>query len=325
MSDESVVFHYRPDLFLALIRAIDLLHKGKYGILNFFIGAGVPQSLMANEQAQVCRDRTQIRKAEIATNILKRLNEQGNKPDAIRQRREIARRVCEWEDFSSAWPEKELAAKGAVQEVRRLINVYDSFTRMQQALDKESKSHREKQDAAAAQREEAAAEFASLKKDFYSLFDDSANPQKRGKALEGVLNRFFRHAQIGIREAFTVICDETGKPLEQIDGVIEINHCPYLVEMKWEKDPIGVPAINQHLSRIFIRRNSGNIRGMYISYSGYTAPAITTVKTAKVSGAFVFLCTIFDLFRLFECEGDLKMFCEKRITAAELDNPWLRE
>jgi hypothetical protein len=75
-----------------------------------------------------------------------------------------------------------------------------------------------------------------------------------------------------------------------------------------------------------MRRNSGDIRGIYISASGYTEPAIDTVKKAKIAGAFVFLCTTYGLFRLMEERADLLEYCRKRITAADVDeNPFLRE
>src|SRR5688572_1733673 len=130
MADDSIFFHFRHDLLEALVSAIGLLNKGKEGVLTFFRGAGVPRSLMADEAEQVRRDKDSISKFTIARNILKRLNELGDQPNAIQQRREVAKRVTEWEDFGTCWPKDELAAKGAVQEVRRIINVYDSFTRM---------------------------------------------------------------------------------------------------------------------------------------------------------------------------------------------------
>jgi hypothetical protein len=122
-----------------------------------------------------------------------------------------------------------------------------------------------------------------------------------------------------------VVHDETGRELEQIDGVIEIDHRHYLVEMKWEKEPLGTDPMVKHIGRIFMRKNSGDIRGMVISASGFTGPAIENMKKAKTAGAFVFGCTLFHVFRVLEERGDLREFCRQRIVAADVDeNPFVQ-
>lgn len=312
-------FHFRPDLTEALVESIGLLHKGKQGVLDLFRGCKVPSSLMKAEADQVARDKDSISKFVIARNILRKMNEQGNADDWVSRRREVARRIAEWQDFSTCWDRDELKARGAVAKVREIINVYDSFTRMKQAKEDEAMKHRKQQDERRGAEQKRSQEFEAIKQEFYGLFGPSVDPQKRGKALEGVLNRFFKHGGIGIREAFTVTCDENGKPLEQIDGVIEIDRRFYLVEMKWEQDKTDVPRMGQHLNRVFMRCRSGDIRGMYISYAGYTESAIITARDAKPAGAFVFLCTVFQLFQLMESKGDLLEFCRRRITAADVD------
>jgi restriction system protein len=318
MADDEIFFHFRPDLMEALVQAIALLHKGKQGVLDFFSGSGVPLSLMQAEADQVRRDRDSISKFVIARNILRRLNELGNKETAIRQRREVARRIAEWHSFDTAWEKDQLTAKGAVSQVREIINVYDSFTRMKMAKEQEAAKHQAVQDRKNAEEQKRLAEFDAIKDDFYALFG-LTDPHKRGKALEGVLNRLFKHARIGIREAFTVRCDDSGKPLEQIDGVVKIDTAHYLVEMKWENEPTDVPTFNQHVSRVFMRRNSGDVRGIFISYMGFKDTTITTAKKAKTAGAFVVLCTLQQLVQLMEKRGDLLAFFQRRITALDVD------
>jgi restriction system protein len=53
-----------------------------------------------------------------------------------------------------------------------------------------------------------------------SLFAQS-DPHKRGKALEGVLNRLFKAGGISVRDAFVLRVDGEGV-VEQVDGVIEL-------------------------------------------------------------------------------------------------------
>ncbi len=55
-----------------------------------------------------------------------------------------------------------------------------------------------------------------------ALFGES-NSQKRGKSLEGVLNRLFEASGILVREAFTLTGAQGEGIVEQIDGVVEID------------------------------------------------------------------------------------------------------
>ena len=81
--------------------------------------------------ARLVADSTSISKYEIARAALRRINDAGDQ--MLRPRREVIKQVTEFEDFSLCWPDDELKAKGMVGDVRRHVNVKDSFTRMQQA------------------------------------------------------------------------------------------------------------------------------------------------------------------------------------------------
>ena len=85
-------------------------------------------------------------------------------------------------------------------------------------------------------------EIARVKTELFALFSEK-NSQKRGKALEGVLNSLFQVYGILIREAFVLKGDDGEGIVEQIDGVIEIDGHLYFIEMKWWDKPIGVPEI----------------------------------------------------------------------------------
>ena len=50
-------------------------------------------------------------------------------------RRELLKRVTEFEDFSRCYESDVMKAKGCVAEISRVINVKDSFTRMAQERD----------------------------------------------------------------------------------------------------------------------------------------------------------------------------------------------
>ena len=92
------------------------------------------------------------------------------------------------------------------------------------------------------------------------LFGES-DPVKRGKAIEGLLNRLFALYDISVREAFVLRVDGQGI-VEQIDGVVELDGELYLVEVKWWHVSLGPGDVAQHLVRVF---NRGHARGIIAS------------------------------------------------------------
>ena len=124
---------------------------------------------------------------------------------------------------------------------------------------------------------------------------------KRGQLLEGVLNRLFKAEGILVRESLRRIAEPGHRVIEQIDGVIELNGDIYLVEMKWLAVPVGVPDVSQHLVRVFNRSAS---RGIFVSYSEYTTPAIDTCKES-LSKMVVVLCTLKEFVMLLENDMSL--------------------
>jgi hypothetical protein len=178
MSDDP--YHYPPELMGLLIDTMPVLCRSKNDVLAFFRGCGVPASLTADLQKQVQTDRDSISKYTIVRVTLTRLNEGGD--GTLRCRREVIKRVTEFEDFSACWPKEMLTAQGPVGRVRQVVNVKDSFTRMQQERDAE------RQDRLRAQREKAEAkqrrreEREALRRRLAGL-GAMTNPQERGKAF----------------------------------------------------------------------------------------------------------------------------------------------
>jgi restriction system protein len=313
----DIVFHYPPELTQLLINTIPLLCPSKRDVLTFFRGSGVGNSVLSDLEAQLRNDRNSINKYEIVRTVLERLNTKGE--PALRERREILRRVTEFEDFSTCWPSDQLKAKGLVGEISRVIGVKDSFTRMKQAQEEERKArlaeHQNKVRAAA----ERQTSLASLRSDLGRLFGET-DPVKRGKALEGVLNRLFATHGISVREAFVLRVDGQGI-VEQIDGVVELDGELYLVEVKWWHSALGPGDVAQHLVRVF---NRGHARGIFISASDYTPAAILSCKESLTRAVFV-LCALEEFVFLLEQEADLREFLKRKIVAAIADkNPYCR-
>ena len=136
----DIIYHYPPELFNLLVDTIPLLCRSKKDTVLFFKGAGVGSNLTSDVEHHVLYDKDNINKYEIVRTILSKINEKGE--TTLRERREILKRVTEFESFSNCWPNDQLKAKGLVSEIRRVINVKDSFTRMRQEREKEKEKSR---------------------------------------------------------------------------------------------------------------------------------------------------------------------------------------
>ena len=305
----DISFHYPADLFSLLVDTIPRLCRSKKDVLLFFQGAGVGQQIYADLSQRIRSDAAAITKFEIARVVLTRINERGEA--TLRERREVLKRVTQFEEFETCWDNDRLQAKGLVAEVRKLVNVKDSFTRMEMERDRERIQRQneieKKQKAEQAKR----AELLAIRDEFYKLFAVTDH-QKRGKLLEGAMNRLFKAHGVSVREAFTLKTVDAGGVVEQIDGVVELEGHIYLVEMKWWGEPLGVGEVSQHLVRIYHR---GHARGMFISNSGYTSAAVQTCREA-LQQTVVVLSELKEFVDLFEKEASLRDWLKAKADAA---------
>ena len=256
--------HYPPEIFNLLVDTLPLLCRSKQDVVHFFVGAGVENEDLSEVARIVRTNRGSINKFDIVRNVLTKVNARGD--SGLRPRREILKRVTEFENFDTCWDSDRLKAQGLVAVLSKTINVKDSFTRMKQERDTEKEktvaSQRTKQQAAAAKR----AKIVDIDKRLSALFGMDDRPQERGKLLESVLNDLFRVFEIDVREDFRRRDPDTGVVVEQIDGVIELDGKIHLVEMKWLNAPVGIGEFSPHLSRLFLR---GDASGIFISSNGY--------------------------------------------------------
>ncbi len=312
MSDDR--YHYPPELLSQLVDTIPLLCKSKKDTLLFFRGAGMTPTMMEVVQKDFDTDRDGINKYEIARRLLTQLNELGDRALAIR--RELLRRVVEFEDFTRCWDSDVMKAKGLVAEIQRTVNVKDSFTRMKQERDHEAaevKNARDREriaglEAAKAKRER----INSAKLKLFALFGE-ADPHRRGRALEAALNSVFAAYDVPVEEDFRRV-SESGVVIEQIDGVIDVDSDTYLVEMKWWANNMGPAEVSPHISRILLRPG---VYGIFISNTGYTPAALDMCKDFLQHGLLI-LCTLQEIVGLLEREGDLVAFIKAKVRAAKL-------
>lgn len=313
----DIIFHYPPELLNLLVDTIPKLCKSKKDLLLFFQGAGVSRDLIAPYQSLLLINKDGFSKYPVTRELIAKLNELGEK--SLRERREILKRVTEFDDFSVCWESDQAAARGLVAQIRHIVNVKDSFTRMHQERDEERKARVAEHESRLATENKRKAEVANVRSQLFALFGEN-DAHKRGKALEGVLNSLFSAYGILVREAFTVKgrCGEG--VIEQIDGLVEIDGHLYLVELKWWNAPLGTAEISPHLVRVFGR--GGQARGVFISYSEYTEPAITTCREALAGGAVIVLSKLQEIVELLDRDADIVKWLKTKVTAAIADkNP----
>lgn len=317
MVNQTSAFHYPPALFDLLVKTIPVLCKSKKDVLIFFRGAGIPDSLFADVTQAVNIDKSSINKYEMARTILLRINEDNDQ--FLSQRRELLKRVSEFESFGNCWPNEQYTAQGLVTEIKKIIQTKDAFTRMEIERDKELAKHRKLQQQKTDEINERSNKAEKINKEFGALFAIK-NPQERGKQLEGVLNSLFAFYGILIREAFTISGDQGEGIIEQIDGVIEVDNQVYFVEMKWLSTPVSNKDVYQHLGRIFSRPRPN---GIFISASGYTDSALIASKDALTRNGTIVLMNLEEFSKILLSKTDLVPYMREKILKSLIDkNPY---
>ena len=211
-------YHYPTELLVLLQKCIPLLCPAKKDIFQFMRAAGIDARFYSDWESRWRVSPKDVGKYPAVRDVLNRLNEEQT-DDALRQRREIVKRVTTWENFSTLYPDDQLKAKGLVAETRQVVNVADSFTRMNQEREREQQVRLEarKKEIEAGQRKRTEREL--IRKEIAALFNEPDH-QVRGKALEGLLNRLFATFDILVRGAFTIRGEEGEGIVAQIDGAI---------------------------------------------------------------------------------------------------------
>jgi restriction system protein len=198
--------------------------------------------------------------------------------------------------------------------VREIVKRKDAFTRMNMAREEEKRKNILEREAALLAAQKKKKECINKVKSELSELTKDENPHKRGKSLEKVLNGLFACYDILVSEAFVVTGRNSEGVVEQIDGAIEFEgHC-YLVEMKWWHEKIGRNELAVHL--VNLHNRGGEVRGLFISYSPYSDPAIIDCCNSLNRGITVVLARLDEIYKLLDKEYDLKVWLKEKINMA---------
>ncbi|WP_404851594.1 restriction endonuclease [Enterobacter asburiae] len=310
-------FHYSSDIVQLLINTIPVLCRSKRDVVLFFQGAGVESADMAEMVAIVRNNPNSISKFDIARDLITKINTRGD--SGLKVRREIIKRVVEFDNFEHCWENDQYKAKGLVASIREAVNKKDAFTRMKQERDAERSERVSQQQIERSLAAEKRKKLEAINQRLSVLFMMDDKPQERGKLLEGVLNDLFRAYGILVREDFRRKSPDTAIVVEQIDGVIELGGTVHLVEMKWLNTAIGIGEFSPHLSRLFVRANAN---GIFIATNGYASSVLSECRTA-LSHKTLFLCSLHEIILLLQRQDDLITFLKRKSQAAIIDkNPF---
>ncbi len=149
-----------------------------------------------------------------------------------------------------------------------------------------------------------------LKTELISLAD--LEPQKRGYAFEKFLKQLFDVYGLAAQEPFRL----RG---EQIDGSFQFANEIYLVEAKWQGQPIGVAELHTFHGKI--EQKAAWTRGLFVSNSGFSDDGLAAFGRGKR----VICMDGFDLYETLSREIPLNHVLERKVRrAAETGSPFIR-
>lgn len=236
-------------------------------------------------------------------------NEEVYQRDIIRLMDEVAR----INDFSHLrrledGREKEQRAKDAVEALKKQLKGHQKLRdEEKEAERRRAEAHKRLLQVNAVQQglKEITSEFLTL------LSGDE--PQKRGFRLETVLKELFQLFDLDPKASFRI----TG---EQIDGVFSFEGTDYLLEAKWQQDPVNAKDLDSLAGKL--SRKLDNTLGLFLSINGYSEDA---VKAHSSGRRLVILMDGSDLMAVLEGRIDLvQLLLRKRRNAAETGNIYLK-
>lgn len=172
----------------------------------------------------------------------------------------------------------------------------DSGKRAKERVDQAIAEERER----ASRESRRSADLRSLRDEFFALAQ-APSPQAAGIAFEKILNRMFALHGLAPREPFRVVG-------EQIDGSFDLDHETYLVEAKWQRDPVSEAALLVFRGKI--EGKSAYTRGVFMSLNGVTNEARQAITYGKQPTFFV--VDGYDLSMILSDEVGLVEFLRQR-------------
>lgn len=148
--------------------------------------------------------------------------------------------------------------------------------------------------------------------EYYNLLV-STDAQGRGYKLEKILRRLFDVFDLDPRASFKV----TG---EQIDGAFTFESTDYLLEAKWQKEPVRAADLDSLAGKL--TRKLDNTLGLYLAINGYSEDGVNAHSSGR---RLILLMDGSDIMSVLEGRIDLvQLLLRKRRAAAQTGNIYLK-
>ena len=151
-------------------------------------------------------------------------------------------------------------AKAAVARLRAVVQPYEQALMEKQRNQEQFAAAR----TAAQDRQATAVRLAELKAEYMAMM--TMAPQQRGFVLEKLLHAVFDAFDLEPHRSFRV-------EGEQIDGGFTLGSEQFLLEAKWQQEPVDHGDLAKFKSEI--ERRSENTLGLFVSINGFAPSAIT--------------------------------------------------
>jgi len=230
-----------------------------------------------------------------------------------RQLLRLMTEVARIQDFShlarlDGGDEKARKACAAVEALRKQMAGLETILEEEREIErrrKEAYERRLKTDAVRQVLQELTQEYCELL--------SSEDPQGRGYKLETILQKLFDVFDLDPRASFRVVG-------EQIDGAFSFEGTDYLLEAKWQKDPVRATDLDSLAGKL--NRKLDNTLGLYLSINGYSEDGVRAHSSGR---RLILLMDGSDLMAVLEGRIDLvQLLLRKRRVAAQTGNIYLK-
>ncbi len=198
------------------------------------------------------------------------------------------------------------AARKSIEALREIVYRHDETFRRQQ----EEQAARKDALAEALRRKND--ERERLQGQFYEVVGN-ADHQQRGLLFEKFLRDLFDAYDLNPRGSFRI----TG---EQIDGAFEFETTQYLMEAKWQKEPVGTAPLDSFSKKV--DRKLENTLGFFISLNGFAEEGLTAFRGTRPA---VILMDGEDLAVVLQGLLDFRDLLKRKVRyASQTGDPFLR-
>ncbi|HEU7125225.1 TPA: restriction endonuclease, partial [Streptococcus pneumoniae] len=229
-----------------IIQCFGLCFHYKDTVVSFMQTSGVPNDLILKWKSEP--------KFVWAKNVINELNKTENGRLIIRR---IATEFYKMKNIPDEVQDRDRGLD-ALRKLKRLIGDTQQ-NKVNETLN--NSYHRSRQEMKIQLRQQLLQKIEELKTEYYSLFS-SDNPQERGYRLEKIVANLFRINDIDYHDSY-----RNRTNTQQLDGYFRFEGFDYLVEMKWEKNPVNSPKIASLKQKVDTKLTS--TRGLFLSINGF--------------------------------------------------------